>query len=115
MEYNANPSLFVGVESGHVKGPGKNNTKLTSVETLSISEVAEEGEDKTRNVIVITVDDLYEKSENRRSMRQMALKVNDCRTLVRDLLIHLAYAGDDVAQFLISRLGRESENESESE
>ena len=104
MDYNATPALFVGVESGYVKGPGVDK-KFVLVETISTAEVCEvTKDDPNRNVVVVSVENLCDKAENKRSMMQLALKFSDCRIMVRDILIHLAKGGDDTAKYLLSQL-----------
>lgn len=114
MKYNAIPAGVVSIESGHLRGPGKDGH--ISVETECISELAnaDEKEDSTRNVIVITFDNLVRKSKGESSLQPLAIKYDDCRNLCRDLLIHLACGGDDVAKFLCSHLANENNNCEES-
>ena len=116
MKYNAIPATFVSVESGHLRGPGKNGH--VSVETESISEIArgedEQKEDRTRNVVVMTFDNLVRKSNNEPSLQPLAIKFDDCRAICRDLLIHLACGGDSVAKFLCQHLAQNA-NDSDDE
>jgi hypothetical protein len=113
MKYNAIPVGLVSIESGHLKGPGKNGH--ISVETEALSEIvhADEKEDSTRNVIVITFDNLVKKSHGEPSLQPLALKYDDCRSLCRDLLVHLACGGDDVAKFLCNHLANDSKDEND--
>lgn len=113
MKYNAIPAGIVSIESGHLRGPGKDGH--ISVETECISELANayEKEDSTRNVIVITFDNLIRKRKGESSLQPLAIKYDDCRSLCRDLLVHLACGGDNVAKFLCNHLANESEIEND--
>ncbi len=116
MSYNAMPSKYVSIESGHLIGPDKKDKFLTKVETEAIAEMAEEKKiDETKNVIVITVENLYRKAHDKRAMETLAFKTSDCKEIVRDLLIHLSCTGDHVAQFLLCSLsyaiGQQGDNE----
>ena len=77
MKYNAIPVSLVSIESGHLRGPGKNGH--ISVETEALSEIAhaEEEEDSTRNVIVLTFNNLVKKSLGEPSLQPLALKYDD--------------------------------------
>lgn len=119
MKYNAIPATFLSIESGHLCGPGTKDH--VSVETESISEIAnntdDDGEnrqeDSTRNVVVLTFDNLVRKAKNEPSLEPLALKFDDCRILCRDLLIHLACGGDDIAKFLCQHLAHNVESDSD--
>jgi len=115
MKYNAIPATIVTIESGHLRGPGQNGH--ISVETEAISEIAhlseEEKEDHSRNVVVITVDNLIKKGKNEPSLEPLALRFDDCRVLCRDLLIHLACGGDDIAKYLCNHLSAPASDDEE--
>jgi hypothetical protein len=105
MPYDAMPAKYVSLESGHLVGPNEKDKALTRVETEAIAEMAEEQKiDGSKNVVVLTVENLYRKSKNERAMEPLALKLSDCQEIVRDMLIHLACTGDHVAQFLLRSL-----------
>jgi hypothetical protein len=119
MPYAAMPAVFVSVESGHIKGPATQKGH-TLVETISIPEIAScsdssEAEDTSRNVVVLSLENLVEKSEGRKSIQQYALKFKECRQLCHDLLIHLACAGDTVARYLLCQLGPGQDQEDSGE
>lgn len=114
MPYAAMPAVFVSVESGHIKGPSPQKGH-TLVDTISIPEIAScsnssEAEDTSRNVVVLSLENLVEKSEGRKSIQQYALKFKECRQLCHDLLIHLACAGDPVARFILCQLGPDQDS-----
>jgi hypothetical protein len=105
MNYNAIPVVFVGVESGHIKGPGKGDPTYVAVETISTGESLSQGEiDKTRNVIVAAFEDLHEKANNRPAVKQLALKFDECRELIVQLLYHLEKGGDVTAAFILNQI-----------
>jgi hypothetical protein len=118
MPYTATPAIFVSVESGHIKGPAPQKGH-TSVETISISEIAASGaaeaEDPSRNVVVLSIEDLVDKTEGKKSIKQYAMKFEDCRQICHDLLVHLACAGDHVAKYLLCSLGTGQDSDSSGE
>lgn len=114
MPYSAMPVKYVSLESGHLQGPDEKDKSLTRVETEAIAEMAAtQSVDGTKNVVVLTVENLHRKAHDQRAMEPLALKLDDCKEIVRDMLIHMACSGDAVAQFLLRSLAHATGQDSE--
>jgi len=100
MKYFGKPVSLISVESGHVVGA--DNKEHVTVETMALSEIIPNKDlqiDNTRNIMVISFESLNDgKCEN------LALNLNDCQLLCRDVLCHLATSGDEIAMHLIQQI-----------
>ena len=109
MPYHPIPSGFINVEAGHSWGP-----PLT-VETEPVTGDMVMNPDKTKDVIVISLEDDVKGAEQdlgfseAPSTKQYALKVGDARQMAIQLLFCLAHCGDRIAKGLLARLGEVGE------
>ena len=102
MKYRGKPVSLVSVESGHVVD-GADGKEHVTVETESLSEIIPDNDmpdiDDTKNVVVLSIESLANgQNEN------LALNLDDCRLLCRDVLCHLATGGDEIAMHLIRHM-----------